>query len=200
MMTLALVLAVTATLTSLICFAALIEMFKSLEELQKLADYNDAPKELPDVRSSLLGRLPSQHGLPRRLDGEAFAVMLLLSPRCHTCARVAAELSKAGIPRELTVVVTGAEEAETRKWLQGLGISEGDVILDHDYQIVNSMALYTTPALVRIVDGRFASASTLPSYRALRSVLDEQPPKPAPVSSTASEEHGGKTYVATSRS
>ncbi|HEV2853723.1 MAG TPA: hypothetical protein VHC97_13045 [Thermoanaerobaculia bacterium] len=200
MMNVALALAAVSTLVSLICFAALTEMFKNLEELQKLVDYNDAPKELPDVRSALLGRSPSQYGLPSRLDGEAFAAMLLISPRCHTCARVAAELSKGGIPRELTVVVTGAEEAETRKWLQGLGLSASDVILDHDYQIVNSMALYTTPSLVRIVDGRFAGASTIPSYRALRSVLDEQPPKPAPVSSTASEEHGGTIYVATSRS
>ncbi len=204
MTTVTLVLAVISTLTSLICFAALIEMYKSLEEIQKLVDYNDAPKELPDVGSSLMGHLPSQYGLPRRLDGEAFAAMLLLSPRCHTCARVAAELSKAGIPRELTVVVTGAEEAETRKWLQGVGIPESSVILDHDYQIVNRMALYTTPALVRIVEGRFAGASTLPSYRALRSVLDEQRdeqrPKPAPVSATASEEQGGTIYVATSGS
>ena len=199
MMNVALGLAAVSTLVSLICFAALIEMFKNLAELQKLVDYNDSPKELPDVRSALLWRFPSQYGLPRRLDDEAFAAVLLLSPRCHTCARVAAELSK-GIPRELTVVVTGAEEAETRKWLQGLGLAADDVILDHDYQIVNSMALYTTPALVRIVDGRFAGASTIPSYRALRSVLDEQPPKPAPVSSIALEEHGGTSYVATSRS
>lgn len=195
---LALVLAAVSTVVSLICFAALIEMFKSLDQLQKYVEYNDVPKALPDVMSSLIGRVPSQYGLPRRLDGEAFAAMLLLSPRCHTCARVAAELSK-GIPQGLTVVVTGAEEAIAREWLQGLGLAADDVILDHDYHIVNSMALYTTPALVRIIEGRFAGAWTIPSYRALRSVLDEKPPKPAPVSSTALEEHGGTIYVATGR-
>lgn len=196
----ALVLAAVSTLISLICFAALTEMFKSLEELQKLVEYNDTPKTLPDVTSAVLGGVPSQHGLPHWLDGEAFAAMLLLSPRCHTCARVAAELSKKGIPRELTVVVTGAAEAEARKWLQGLSLSADDVVLDHDYRIVNSIGLYTTPALVRIIDGRLAGAWTVPSYRALLSILDEAPPtKPAPVSSTASEEHGGTIYVATSR-
>lgn len=199
MMIVALALAAVSTLISLICFAALTEMFKSLEELQKLVEYNDAPKTLPDVTSAVMGGLPSQHGLPRRLDGEAFAAMLLLSPRCHTCARVATELSKKGIPRELTVVVTGAEEAEARRWLEGLGLSGSDVVLDHDYRIVNSMAMYTTPALVRIVDGRFAGAWAIPSYRALRTILDEAPPKPALVSSTVSEEHGGTIHVATSR-
>lgn len=198
MTTLALVLAAVSTLVSLICFAALIEMFKSLEELQKYVEYNDAPKALPDVTSSLLGHFPSQHGLPRRLDGEAFAAMLLLSPRCHTCARVAAELAK-GIPPGLTVVVTGAEEKIAREWLQSLGLTSDNVILDHEYQIVNSMALYTTPALIRIIDGRFAGAWTIPSYRALRSILDEEPPKSVPVSSTTFEEHGGTIYVATGR-
>lgn len=191
---LALVLAAVATLVALICFAALIEMFKSLEELQKYVEYNDAPKGLPDVTSALMGRLPSQHGLPHRLDGEAFGAMLLLSPRCHTCARVAAELSK-GLPPGLTVVVTGAEEKIAREWLQGLELSSDDVILDHDYQIVNSMALYTTPALIRIIDGRFAAAWTIPSYRALQSILAQEPPKPAPKSSTALEEHGGNVYA-----
>lgn len=198
MMILALVLAAVSTLVSLICFAALVEMFKSLEELQKYVEYNDVPKALPDVTSSLIGRIPSHYGLPRQLDSEAFAAMLLLSPRCHTCARVAAELSKS-IPQGLTVVVTGAEESVAREWMQGLGLSPDDVILDHDYGIVNRMALYTTPALVRIIEGRFAGAWTIPSYRALRSVMNEEPPKLAPLSSTALEEHGGTIYVATGR-
>lgn len=198
MMTLALVLAAVSTLVSLICFAALTEMYKSLQELQKHVDYNDAPKGLPDVTSALLGHFPSEYGLPSRLDGEPFAAMLLLSPRCHTCARVAAELSK-GIPAGVTVVVTGAEEKDAHKWLEGLRLSPDEVILDHGYRIVNSMALYTTPAFIRIIDGRFAGAWTIPSPRALYTLLDEEPPKPAPVRSIAPE-HGGNVYVATGRS
>lgn len=191
---LALVFAALATVVSLICFAALTEMFKSLEEIQKQIDYNDTPKALPDVTSGLLGRLPSQYGLPRHLDGEPFAAMLLLSPRCHTCARLAAELAK-GIPPRLTVVVSGAEEATAREWMQGLDLSADDVVLDHDYRIVNSLALYTTPALIRIVEGRFAGAWTVPSYRALKAALDEEPPNLAPESSIRPEEHGGNVYA-----
>lgn len=198
MMTLALVLAAVSTLVSLICFAALTEMYKSLQELQKHVDYNDAAKGLPDVTSALLGHFPSEYGLPRELDDEAFSAMILLSPRCHTCARVATELAK-GVPPGLAVVVTGAEEKEARKWLLGLGLSEEDVILDHGYRIVNSMALYTTPAFIRILDGRFAGAWTVPSPRALHTLLDEEPPKPAPERSIAPE-HGGNVYVATGRS
>lgn len=200
MMILALVLASVSTLISLICFAAMTEMFKSLQELQKHVDYNDAPKGLPDVAGAVMGHVPSEYGLPRRLDDEAFAAMLLLSPRCHTCARVATELAKGILPRELTIVVTGADEATTLKWLEGLGLSPRDVILDHEYRIVNSMALYTTPALIRIIEGRFAGAWTIPSYRALRSLLDEEPPKPAPERFIAPEVHGGNIYVATGRS
>ena len=196
MMTLSLALAAVSALISLICFAALTEMFKSLQDLQKHVEYDDSPRTLPDVTSGLLGHIPSEHGLPRHLDDEAFAAMLLLSPRCHTCARVAAELSK-GIPPGLTVVVTGAEEKATRQWLEGLRLPEDEVILDLDYRIVNSMALYTTPALIRIIEGRFAAAFTVPSARALKRLLDEEPPKPAPERSIAPETHGGKVYVAT---
>jgi hypothetical protein len=194
MTSLALVLAAFSTLVALICFAALVEMYKSLSELQKYVDYNDAAKSLPDETSALMGQLPSQHGLPARLDGEAFAAMLLLSPRCNTCARVATELAK-GIPEGLTVVIGGAEESVARKWLQSLGLSPDDVIVDHDYRIINSMGLYTTPALLRIIDGRLAGAWTIPSYRALRSFLDEEPPAAVPRIPSASQEHGGNVNV-----
>lgn len=172
MTTIALILAAVALLVSLICLAALVEMFRNLEDLQKHVEYNDTPKQIPEATNSLIGQLPSTHGL-QDLD-QSSGVVLLLSPKCHTCGRIAEELAK-GLPEALMmVVVSGTDEATAYQWLAATGLAADDVTLDDDYQIVRSLSLFATPSALRIFEGQITGVWSIPSVRALDSFLNEE--------------------------
>ncbi|MCB1037332.1 MAG: hypothetical protein KDD47_26110 [Acidobacteria bacterium] len=194
MTTIALVLAAVSALIALICFAALIEMYKSLDEIQKYVEYDDAPKALPETTRAILGRSSGELGLPRRLEGTSF-VMLLLSPKCLTCGRLAQRMAPE-VPSDVALVVTASDEENAIGWLGSVGIDPEDAILDTDLEIANAFELYTTPAVVRFHNGRALGAWSIASYRALKTVLAQEPPEIALEDTSSLDALGGKNYAA----
>ena len=160
---------------SLVVFVLLgvvIELYRDVRQLRDAMGILDRPLDV-DL-GKLVGRRPSEYDLPNAIDTVSSAVVLFLSDRCSTC-RALAEGFAGYLPPGLWVILEArtpksASEFLVRYQLRAAA-GEGRLVVDAAGAIAERIGLRTTPVGFRVKNGRFVSASTVPSRRYLRSLL-----------------------------
>lgn len=132
----------------------------------------DAFEEL-ELAPRAEGTLASSHGLPAAIDQTPAHLLLVISPMCATCQRLAASF-EGRIPEQLTVMVTASDPTRMRKWVAIAGLDVDDVVLDDDMAVANSLGVISSPAVVGFVGGRAAFAANLGGRRALDNLLAQR--------------------------
>ncbi len=117
--------------------------------------------------------LASSHGLPDNIDQTSRHLVLVISPVCAMCQRLAASFEGA-IPDHLTVVVTAADAVRMRKWAAIHGLPLDEVVFDDDMSIVDGLGISSSPAAVGFAGGRLAFAANLGGRQALDDLLAQR--------------------------
>lgn len=149
---------------------ALVELYRSVEQLREHSGLLDRPRPVDLVSS---GIRPSTVGLPAHLDGVPGAVVLFLSDKCATCRSIAAALDGA-VPRDVVLVLDAGGAAEAAGGAElTLRYDLGErVVVDHDRVIADRLGIRITPVAVVVEQGRLVRASTVPSTRQMYALLD----------------------------
>lgn len=156
-----------------VLLGALVELHRDVRQVRDALGILDRPLgvDLADVA----GTKPGLYGLPQ-LDHIAAGLVLFLSERCATC-RVLAMTFGGMIPKDLWVVLDGRGPALINTFLEqtGLDVVEagGRLIVDVEGRIMSSLGLSTTPVGIRLENGVFTHATTVPSARYLTTILPE---------------------------
>ena len=155
-----------------VLFGALLELYRDVRQLRDALGILDRPLTI-DIGSAA-HTSPSSYGLPAALDTAASAIVLFLSDSCATCRVLAAALH-AGIPAGLCVVVEARDAKSANQFMEIYGLNpdagEGLLCIDAARNIAGKLGLDITPAALRIENGKFAGATTVPSTRYLLSIL-----------------------------
>lgn len=186
MVTLTLIAVGLLSLLLFVLFGALLELYRDVRQLRDVAGILDRPLNV-DIEP-LVGTAPSEYGLPEPLDSASSALLLFLSERCLTCRIIASSLDES-LPSGLWVVAE-MRNAETAKEFRAITnlITDDRVIFDIGGEIAGRMRLNTSPVGFRIENGRFVSATTVPSTRYLFSIL----PTPLGLLPEKGDNHHGK--------
>ena len=122
----------------------------------------------------MAGTTPSNYGLPKALDSVASATVLFISDQCGTCHALAAGF-KGALPPGLWVVLLARSPESTEQFLASHQLTamstDGRLVVDVTGKIADGIGLRTTPVGFRVENGRFVSATTVPSTRYLSSIL-----------------------------
>jgi hypothetical protein len=173
---------------------AVAELLRDVRQLQEVEGLLD---KLVPVEFLAMGSRPSVHGLPERLDDAEYAVILMLSDRCGTCASLLVGL-KARVPEHLVLLIEAANYERTRNWLALAGLGFGDdVLFDEDEAIAASVSVFTTPVALIVENGVLARGTTVPSSRQLQSILQRRGPIVAAKTDekiSASVDKAGETF------
>lgn len=152
-----------------VLFGALIEMYRDIRQLREAAGILDRPLNI-DIKS-IEGTQPSEYGLPKTLDSAASALLLFLSERCLTC-RILAKSLNDSLPSGLWVVAEARNRESADAFVRVTNlITHERVLLDVGGEIAGRMSLNISPVGFRIENGRFVSATTVPSTRYLYSIV-----------------------------
>jgi hypothetical protein len=166
--------AVLALLVFLL-FGVVVELCRDVRQLREAAGILDRPLEveLEDVA----GAKPSSFGLPRELDSVGSAVVLFLSDRCATCHSLA-EGFAGTLPTGLWLVLEAKNPGSAEDFLASYGLTAETtgrrLTVDAAGEIARRLGLRTTPVGFRLHDGRFTSATTVPSRRYLSSIVPDR--------------------------
>ena len=170
-------LTVTVGVLALLVFllaGAVVELYRDVRQLREVSGILDRPLEV-DL-GNVQGTRPSNYELPAQLDGIASGLVLFLSDRCGTCHALAAQLDGT-LPERLWVVLESRGPDAADDFLRSYDFSptstSGRLIVDAGERIAESIGLDTTPVAFRVVDGRIASATTVPSGRYLSSIIPQ---------------------------
>ena len=139
--------------------------------------------ELP---TEVEGTVASSHGLPELLDRALTHLVLVVSPVCATCQKLAVSF-EGELPDGLTVLVTAADPVRMRKWAAVQGLPIDELVFDDDMSVVNGLGISSSPAVVGTYNGRVAFAAHVGGRRAVDNLLIQRV--------TASEEGLGPTTV-----
>lgn len=119
------------------------------------------------------GTLASSLGLPAAIDRSPTHLVLVVSPMCAKCQRLAASFD-GSIPEQLTVMVTASDPIRMRKWVTISGLDIDEVVLDDDMAIANSLGVDSSPAVIGFVGGQAAFAGNIGGRDALDRLLAQQ--------------------------
>jgi hypothetical protein len=154
-----------------VLLGATTELFRDVRQLEEAMGILDKPSPI-GLRAA--GLRPSLHNLPPELDEAEFAVILLLSDRCGTCASILGAL-KGHVPEKVTLLVESSNRQRGTAWLRRSELTWDDnVLFDEEARIADAVGVFTTPAAIVINDGLFSTAMTVPSSRQLTAILSKQ--------------------------
>jgi hypothetical protein len=142
-----------------VCCAALVEVFKNLEDIRVVLNLSDEPT--PMVLSTAALRA-SDVGLPGELDREPEVIVVFLSSKCGTCRSIA-EAFRGGAPATVWFVLSGASASAQLTDL--LSESFDRLIHDPDDAIADGLGLNVTPSVVTTSFGAITRAQAVSSAR-----------------------------------
>lgn len=176
---------VVAGLLALLVFLLLgvvIELHRDVRQLRDATGILDRPLEVELGR--LVGASPSSYGLPASIDVSGVAIILFLSDRCGTCHALAKSFG-GRLPVGLWVILEAGTQQAAEEFLSKYDLSNRvheALIVDVSRVIAGRMGVRTTPVGFRVENGKFVSATTVPSRRYLSSILPDRiqlEPEPA---------------------
>ncbi|MGH3624547.1 MAG: hypothetical protein ACRDQ5_22630, partial [Sciscionella sp.] len=181
-------------------FGALIEMFEQLKQVRAYLDMEDNPHPL-DLGDAV-GMTPSTAGLPARLDDIAAATVLFISDKCTTCATLATELKRAGLPEAMWLVVVPVT-GDAAKFVATFGLHGERILVDADHSVSSTIGIDVTPVALMIESGRLAGLQTVPTtrqmYAALPGASNGHAPKDGHRPRRSAVEHAVATPMSTQR-
>ena len=148
---------------------ALVEMYRSLEQVREHAGASDAPTKIdiefaPDVLE--------QAGLAPELTRPERALLMILSDRCSTC-EVIAEALNGGLPDGVRVLLHPHNAESADRWLTRHNLAGSPAVtVDLGSRIADVIGIHLTPTVVRISNGHVVTAHTVPSTRRLFQELE----------------------------
>jgi hypothetical protein len=153
-----------------VLYGALVELFRDVRQMRDALGILDRPLNV-DL-GQVAGTQPSSHGLPEELDTQHSAIVLFLSERCATCSTLAAGLTPP-LPNGLWIVIEARDAASAARFAEAYGLTDKRIMIDVHGAIAASMGLNTSPVGFRVEHGVLTSATTVPSFRHLTSILPE---------------------------
>lgn len=167
MSTLALLVSLAALAVAVVTCAAVVELFRDLDQVRQLSGYVDTPGEL-DLPSALGRGLP-ELGFPvgwADLDG----LVAVLSPTCAMCYALGEHLARNPAPAA-RVLFTNGSQRDHHRFCADTGLAPDGVLFDDGGRIADALGLRLSPAALVVEAGVVARAASVPSPRALRSLL-----------------------------
>lgn len=156
-------------LTLFIVCGALVEMYRSLEQVRERSGASDAPTKI-DVE--LAPDVLQRAGLDPELTRPERALLLILSDRCSTCDVLAGNLG-GQVPDDVRVLLHPVDAESAREWLTRHALDGSpSVIVDHESRVSDAIGIHITPTALRIRSGKVLAAHTVPSSRRLFTELD----------------------------
>lgn len=172
MATLTLIAVGIISLVLVVVLRAQLEMFRDVRQLRHAAGIMDRPLDVGI--EAIAGTAPSEYGLPEALDSAPNALLLFFSDKCLTCRVIASSLNQS-LPLGIWVLAQARDAAAAENFIDITGMVPHErVIQDLGGEIANRLGIDVSPVGFRIENGRFASATTVPSIRYLESIA----PKP----------------------
>lgn len=158
-------------LIQVVCVFALVDQYKSLLQLRDALRLVDTPNELPVL--GLDGTLPSSVGLPAVIDGEPFALVLLLSTKCTACKAIARGIG-GQVPHKTWPVIEGRSESECREFQEAAELPAERVLLDPGGRIADGLKTRIFPTAIIFSKGVAVLARSIPSYRQFRQLVESR--------------------------
>ena len=157
-------------LSGLVALAVMELVTERPPEVEQPAD--DSIEEF-ELSPEVAGTSASSHGLPEWIDGASAHLVLVVSPVCAMCRKLAASFG-GEIPAHLTVVVTAADAVRMRKWARMSGLPLDEAVFDDDMSIVNGLEVSSSPTAVGIVGGKVAFSAAIGGRSALDELLKQR--------------------------
>ncbi len=166
----ALGIALLALVVSIIALAALLELYAGYSQLQSLLGGSGAEVVLlEEVTKTIIARDPREVGLPVPRE-KAVWYVLFVSPHCATCRRIVMGLA-GNLPLSLSIVVSGTDTGEARRWLSSLGVEDLEALLDPVPDLLDQIGLNITPTVMVIIGDEMAFVAAVDSVDALNRVV-----------------------------
>ncbi len=153
----------------LVCLFALMDQYRTLEEVRDHLGTGDEPRPLTYPTDVIV---PSSVGLPAALDGAEHAIVLFLSTTCGTCATVARGL-RGPLAPDVHIVLRARSDADGTGWRADAGLAPESTTIATDDRIADAFGLRVTPAGFVLRHDRIVVAQTVPSPRQLVALLDQ---------------------------
>jgi hypothetical protein len=151
-----------------VMFGALTEMYQQLKQVRDHLQMFDTPSSIELAGAE--GRMPSEVGLPAELDTAADERVLFLSNRCETCFTLAQTLAGGVLPARLWLVVLPVS-GDAKGFVEEFDLKGPRILVDDQEQIIQSLGLNMTPAMLFIKEGRLAEAKSVPTTRQMFMML-----------------------------
>ena len=119
-----------------------------------------------DLAPEAVGALASSVGLPKQMDRASVHVVLVMSPVCSACERLARSF-EGSIPDGLSAVVTAADPVRMREWAAAQGLPPAELVFDDDMSVVGALGVSSSPTAVGVLEGRIAFGARIGGRRAL---------------------------------
>lgn len=156
-------------LTLFVVCGALVEMFRSLEQLRKHSGASDLPTKLDD---DLSVKVLHEVGIASKFTNSGRALLLILSDRCSTCDVIAQQLG-GRVPDNVWILLHRATRESGENWLARHALeSSPSILADEDEHIIDGIGIRITPAVLRIKNSSVVTAHTVPSSRRLANELE----------------------------
>lgn len=147
---------------------ALIEMYRSLEQLRKQTGSKDFLTKM-DVAADA-ATMESAGFPPGLFQGER-GLLLILSDRCSTCGTLAERLAGA-LPEGVWIMLQPHSGESGASWLAEHDLDQTSrVIVDVDQSLADVIDIRITPTVIRFSAGEVTTAHTVPSPRRLSEEL-----------------------------
>ena len=153
--------------------AALVEMYRHLDQLRLAAKIADKPTEL-EINSVSLYDLPIESSVFRDngSHGHDRMVFLFLSDSCTTCSEVVKSVPAKHTPRFHTIVNARSAEAGV-SWLRSSGIEPSHLIrADSERVVATALGVTVVPSVVKFENGVVVGSHTVPSGRIVKTTMD----------------------------
>jgi hypothetical protein len=142
-----------------VCAAALVEVFRQLNEIRRALNLQDLPTPLGLKGGNLF---TSDFGLPETLATQPEAIVVFLSAKCTTCLAVA-EAFEGGSPASVWFVLSSPPFPTNL--LTVLSDSAERVVVDENDRIADGIHLHVTPSVLSVVFGEVTRAQAVASPR-----------------------------------
>lgn len=155
-------------LAAFVVCGALVEMYRSLEQLREHSGASDVPTKLDaDLDPDVLHKA----GIASMFTSSERALLLILSDRCSTCEIIAQQLT-GGPPENVWILLHPVSGESGANWLTRHALDTSpSVLVDDDEHIVDGIGIRITPVALRIKNGSVVAAHTVPSSRRLADEL-----------------------------
>lgn len=158
------IVSILALLVSL-ALLALIESFRQIEQIRQAIHLGEKPIELDIARAE---RTSTSIGLPGEVGLEKGSVVVVLSTKCATCAKIADAFSIERPPSTWFVLPSSAAHDPQFKALAG----SNRTILD-DGHIPGRLGLEVVPSVLLFRQSVLIAAYAVSTVRQLRSLIEE---------------------------